>query len=120
VDIDGQRQSSGASVIANHELKEAAENGSIPLSSRLIYNILVIVLTEKEGLLDDFMLERLRPSVFGMAALFTTESNIRIVMLVLQQDSWSDKLFMAFNLYGRNDASDDDLFRWIRASRGLS
>lgn len=119
VDIDGQRQRSGASVIANHELKEAAENGSIPLSSRLIYNVLVMVLIEKEGLLDDFMLERMRPSVFGMAAFFTTRSNIRIVRLMLEQGSWSDKLFMAFNLYGRKDASDHDFAGRIRALRGL-
>jgi hypothetical protein len=58
VDLNGQRQGSASPIIVDSKLKKTAEENSIPLSARLIYNLLVMSLLEEEGLLDDFMVER--------------------------------------------------------------
>lgn len=59
VDLNGQRQGSASPIIIDSKLKKAAEDFTIPLSARLIYNLLIMYLREEEGLLDHFMVERL-------------------------------------------------------------
>jgi len=114
-DLDGQKQQDGnRPLITDRQLKRAAEAGSIPLSSRLIYGLLVIVLTEQEGLLDDFMVKRLSPSVLATADAFKTESNARLAKLAMAQGTWLEKLCAAFHLYGRADAIDAVLAEALR------
>ncbi|KAK3380344.1 hypothetical protein B0T24DRAFT_190996 [Lasiosphaeria ovina] len=116
-DLDGRKQeASDRPLITDIQLKRAAETGSIPLSSRLIYGVLVMVLTEQEGLLDDFLAERLSPSIRAAAAMFRTESNARLAKLAMAQETWLERLCVAFRLYGRADAADAAL---AEALRGL-
>ncbi|KAH7116297.1 hypothetical protein EDB81DRAFT_767334 [Dactylonectria macrodidyma] len=117
VDLEGQKQSSDSSIIVDPRLKHAAETFSIPLSSRLVYGLLSICLLEEEGLLDDFMVERLSPSVFTAAKLFTRKNNAKIAGLVMKQGTWPEKLFMSFRLYGREDAADHELSKLMSLLR---
>ena len=54
VDMNGQKQDSISPIIVDPKLKKAAEDFRIPLSSRLIYNLLILCLLEEEGFLDEF------------------------------------------------------------------
>ncbi len=119
VDINGQRQSSTSPIIVDFELKKAAENLSIPLSARLIYNLLIIYLLEEEGLLDDFMVERLLPGTSIISALFKTESNARISRLAMAQETWLEKFCVACELYGRKDVADHEHAMILRTLHGL-
>lgn len=77
-------------------------------------------LLEKEGLLDDFIIERLNPGILQIAALFETESNTRIARLITVQKTWLDKLNMAFRLYRRADVADHAITMRLQMLRGLS
>ena len=114
VDLDGKGQGSAPPIIIDSKLKRAAEDFSIPLSARLIYDLLVAYLLEEEGLLDDFMVERLNPGILQIAAWFKTESNARIASLAITQQTWLEKVSMAFRLYGRGDAADHDIAVLLR------
>lgn len=72
VDLDGQK----SSIIADPELKKAAENFRIPISARLIYNLLILCLLEAEGLMSDFMFERAFLAVVSISEQFGTASNL--------------------------------------------
>ncbi|KAL3426072.1 set domain-containing protein 5 [Phlyctema vagabunda] len=120
VDLNGERQGSASPIIVDPQLKRAAEGFMIPLSARLIYNILVVYLLEEEGLLDHFMIERFNPGILTLAARFETESNARIARLVTVQKTSLDKLNMAFRLYGRADAADHTTTMSLRMLNGLS
>jgi SET domain len=120
VDLHGKRQDSALPIIVDSELKKKAEDFSIPLSARLIYKILVMSLLEEEGLLDDFMVERLNPGIVELATLFQTGSNVRIVRQVMAQRTWQEKLGIAFGLYGREDVADPDVAAGLRMLHGLS
>ena len=106
VDLNGQRRGSASPIIVDSKLKTTAEDFSIPLSARLIYNLLVMSLLEEEGLLDDFMVERFNLGILQMAALFQTGSNARIARQAMAQKTWQGKFGMAFGLYGRGDVAD--------------
>ncbi|KAF2460037.1 hypothetical protein BDY21DRAFT_316868 [Lineolata rhizophorae] len=121
VDVNGQRQEGPTSpIIVDRELKKAAENFCIPLSSRLIYELLVAYLLEEEGLLDDLRLERLNPTLWQITGSFHTESNASIARLAMKQKSWLEKFCMAFGLYGRADVADHVVSKGLRMLRGLS
>ncbi|PGH17867.1 hypothetical protein AJ80_04691 [Polytolypa hystricis UAMH7299] len=114
VDLDEQRQSSASPIIIDSRLKKAAEDFSIPLSNRLVYNLLVMFLLEDEGLLDDFMVKRLNPSNLRTMSLFRTENNARIARVAMAQETWLEKFCMASRLYGQRDAVDHDIAVAIR------
>jgi hypothetical protein len=120
VDLNGQRQGSASPIIVDSKLKKAAEDFSIPLSSRLIYNLLVVYLLEEEGLLDDFMVERCNPGILQTTALFKTESDARIARLAIRQETWLEKFCVAFRLYGRGDVADHAFAVRLRMLHGLS
>ncbi len=120
VDLDGQRQTSASSIIINSKLRKSAEEFSIPLSARLIYNLLGMYLLEEEGLLDDFMVKRMNPGIRLTTTWFKTESNAVIARLAIAQESWLRKLCVAFRLWGREDAADHIMavaLRRLRDSR---
>jgi hypothetical protein len=120
VDLDRQRQGSVSLIIVDSKLNRAAEGFSIPLSARLIYNILVVYVLEEEELLDDFMIGRLSPGILQTTAWFETESNTKIARLVIVQKTWLEKLCMAFRLYGREDVADYAITVRLRMLHGLS
>jgi hypothetical protein len=103
VDLDGERQTS---TILDLELRRRAESLTIPLTSRLIYNVLTVLLVEQEGLLDGFMLERLEPPTVRLVTLFRTTSNIQIAQHAMAQKSWLEKFSIVCKLYGCVDDSD--------------
>jgi hypothetical protein len=79
-----------------------------------------VYLLEEEGLLDDFMLERLKPDILQTVALFQTESNARIARSAMVQETWLEKLCTAFTLYGRADAADDEIAKLLRMIQRFS
>lgn len=106
MDINGQKQGSVSPIIVDSKLKKAAEESRIPLSARLIYNLMVMCLLEMEELLDDFTVERLYPGILRTTALVQTESNARIAKRTIAQGTWLQKVFVAFELYGQEDIAD--------------
>jgi len=119
VNLEGQKDSSDSAIIIDPELKEAAEAMCIPISYRLVYGLLIIFLLEEEGLLDDIMLERLRPGILTVVTLFKTRSNARVSRLAMRRKSWRERLHMAFKLYGRGDVADFELAMALRKLRGV-
>jgi hypothetical protein len=106
VDLDGKKQGSAFPIIFDSELKSRAESLSIPLTSRLIYNVLIVLLIEQEGLLDGFLLERWEPGILRLVTMFATASNIRIAQHAIAQKSWLEKFCIVCRLYGCADDSD--------------
>ncbi|KAF2500678.1 SET domain-containing protein [Lophium mytilinum] len=119
-DFNGVIQTSASPIIFDSRLKQAAESFSIPISSRLIYNLLFMVLMEDEGLLDDFIIKRTAPSVVMTTTKFQTESNVKIARLAMAQDTWLGKFCVAFRLHGRRDVADDAIAEQLRMLHGFS
>ncbi|KAG0156773.1 hypothetical protein PDIDSM_3954 [Penicillium digitatum] len=115
VDLYGQRQSH--SIIVDSTMKFVAETFSITLSARLIYALLSIFFLEEEGLLDDFMDAKLRPSLTKTVQLFKSETNRGVVGLAMEQNTWVQKLQVAFRLYGQEDAADYEVSLALRKLR---
>ena len=113
----GERLKSTSPIIP--ELRKEAEEFYTPLSARFIYNVLNLYLMEEEGLMDDFVFERCNPAVLKLSTLFRTESNDKIARLAVAQETWLEKLFVAFRLYGRADAADHLSAIGMRMSHGL-
>lgn len=120
VDLDGRRQGSASMIIIDKKLKEAAETFSIPLSMRLIHNLLVVFLLEEEGLLDEFMVERFNPAIMLISAMFETESNATVVRTALAQRTWLARFCSALTLFGRKDAADQSISAGLRTLQGLT
>ncbi|KAJ6035733.1 SET domain-containing protein [Penicillium herquei] len=106
VDLDGLRQNSHNAIIVDSNLKNMAEKFNIPLSSRLVYNLLTMFLLEEEGLLDEFMVKRLGRSLIPTARFFESEWNSKVAWLALSQDTWLEKLVVGLRLYGFKDTGD--------------
>jgi hypothetical protein len=104
--LDGQRQGSESPIIIDSQLKKAAEDLAIPVSARLVYNILVMFLLDEEELMNDFMIGRMYPGILILSTLFKTEGNARLAMLAMEQKTWLEKLCVAFRLWGRGDVAD--------------
>lgn len=120
VDLKVEEQTSASSIIVDSKLRKSAEEFSIPLSARLIYDLLGMYLLEEEGLLDDFMVKRMNPGIRRTTTWFGTESNAVIARLAIAQESWLRKLCVAFRLWGREDAADHTMavaLRRLRDSR---
>ncbi|KAI7783514.1 hypothetical protein LA080_011643 [Diaporthe eres] len=106
-----------APVLGDPEVKKAAEELRIPQSTRLIAVVMMGFLLEEEDLMDQFMFERLRPSMKSVAALFQTASNARIAALVMAQSSWLGRVCMAFKLYGKEDGADQEIAAKLKMAR---
>ncbi|KAH7360043.1 hypothetical protein BKA66DRAFT_573786 [Pyrenochaeta sp. MPI-SDFR-AT-0127] len=119
-DIDGQRQGTALSIIVDSKLKHAAENFSIPLSNRLIYNLLVMVLLEEEGLLDKFTVERRSPAMLCLPSKFKTQSNAGLAKFALTQGTWLEKFCFSLRLWGKGDAAEETIGSLFRILRELS
>ncbi|KAK5988884.1 SET domain-containing protein 5 [Cladobotryum mycophilum] len=118
-DVDRNQHHADYSLIIDLELKKAAEGLCIPFSSRFIYNLLIIFLIEEEGLLDNGALLSLHPRMEAASKVFKTAENARLAKLVMEQESWREKVFLSFRLWGREDAADHDFARLLQMSREL-
>ena len=119
-DPDAQERGTTLCVIFDPKLRRAAETFSIPISSRLIYRLLLMVVLEQEGLLDDLFVKRLLPTVVRLPDLFRIESNAKIAKAALAETSWMKKFCVAQALWGRVDAGDEMVAGSFRAIRGWS
>jgi hypothetical protein len=106
VDPIGDRLESASPIIFNSKLRKEAQEFGIPLSVKLIYELLTMYLMEEEGLMDDFVAERCNPAILRTSTLFKTESNARIARLAVAQETWLEKLRVALRLDGLEDAGD--------------
>jgi hypothetical protein len=113
-DLDGSKSTT---IIVDPEMKKAAQELNITLSARLVYNVLVMVLLDQEGLLDDIQAEKFGSRVLQMPNLFKTESNTRIAKLVVVQQTPLDKFCVANKLYGQADAGDELIAALFRRQR---
>lgn len=93
-------------IIADAGLRKVAETHSISLSSRFIYNLLMMALCEQEGLLDEFVEKRMLPGIVQLAQLFRTESNREMAMKALKQDKWTERFVVSSYMWGSRDAAD--------------
>lgn len=116
-DVDGPRPVSEQPILNDPQVRRAAEELRIPLSTRLIAHVLRGFLLEEEGLLDHFMVERILPSVRVAAASFRTPSNARMAATVVAQKSWLGKVCAAFRLYGKEDDGDQEVAAGLRMAR---
>jgi len=100
-DLGGKkRAASGQTLIVDSQLKSAAENFDIPLSSRLVYGLMKMFLLEQEGLPDEFQTKRLSPNIRATADFLQTKGNIRVAKLAMAQGTWFGKLCMALSSIG--------------------
>lgn len=116
-DVDGPRPVSERPILNDPEVRRAAEELRIPLSTRLIAHVLRGFLLEEEGLLDHLRAETILPSVRVAAASFRTPSNARMAAIVVAQKSWLGKVCAAFRLYGKEDDGDQEVAAGMRMAR---
>jgi hypothetical protein len=117
-DIDGKRHGSLSPIIIDPELKQAAETFSIPLTSRVIYNLLLMLLLEEEGLLDDFMMQRMNTGIVRTAGWFNPGFNDQVIKLAMAQNTWLAKFCVAFGLFGRKDPVDEAVAQLLQILKG--
>ncbi|KAF2666885.1 SET domain-containing protein [Microthyrium microscopicum] len=87
--------------------KREAESLRIPLSAKFIAVLLYAALLEEEDILDDHMLNIMRPNSLRIAHRFRTRSNIAIVRHVWAQSTWAIRFWYAlFYLWNKTDAAD--------------
>ncbi|KAF2641477.1 SET domain-containing protein [Massarina eburnea CBS 473.64] len=114
-----QNRKSGSHIISDPKLRRAAETMNIPLPSRLLYNLLIMVLLEHEGLLDDLMVQRMEPGIVTIAHFMQTKENADVARQAMAQETWLGKLCTAFVLWGREDLADGELAVQLRQLRQL-
>jgi hypothetical protein len=106
-----------SSVIIDSGLRQAAETFVLQLSSRFIYDVLGASLLEEEGLLDDFMVQRVRPSIRTLVGFFDGRERGRC-----EACHGTGKLAreskLAIRLHGRGDATDQSLAEILRLLAG--
>ncbi|KAM0472343.1 hypothetical protein ACHAPX_008771 [Trichoderma viride] len=114
--LDDQAQDSTLPFSIDPELKKAAEELRIPLSSRFLFDLLSMALLEEEGLMDDLIVEKIQT----VSDWFETESNDEIAKLAMAQATWREKFCVAARLYGREDAADHDVAIELQTMRDLN
>ncbi|EFQ99131.1 hypothetical protein MGYG_02143 [Nannizzia gypsea CBS 118893] len=105
-DVDKKRHDNSSAIIFCPKLKKLAEDAEIKLTSRFIFQTLVIFLMEEEGLLDAFTQKTLRRKLDSGVMLLQTDRNARIARLAMRRKGWLRKFVTALRLYGREDAAD--------------
>lgn len=116
-DIDGGQR--GTHIIFDRELRNRAENFDVGVADRLVYTVLKMVLLEQEGLLDDLMVERLRPGLSHLIDSLETAENLLLVHRAMQGSSWEECLGACLVLCGKRDAGDAALTLQLRLRRML-
>jgi hypothetical protein len=113
-DLNEKEKECASPIIADSELRIRAERFGIPLSSRLIYNVLSALLLQQEGLLDDFLLDRFNLGIPSMVATFATASNILVAQHIMAQKIWLERFCIAFRLYECEDEADQEMLEELR------
>ncbi|KAK8036475.1 hypothetical protein PG991_001612 [Apiospora marii] len=107
-------------VIADPIARKQVAESRTPLSSELVYNLLTVCLMEAEGILDDFEFARLHHSCTAMATMFRGPKNADIARRAMAQNTPSERLRVAFELYGCADAADAQMANTLRAMQAAS
>lgn len=107
-------------IIADSDLRKAAEEFRMQLSAIFVYNLLAMRLMEVEGILDDFEVGRLLPGIQAMGRMFRRPENARIAKRAMALDTPAERLGMAFALYGPVDEADDEMASILCAMQGVS
>lgn len=116
-DIDGPDRLSAGPVLSDPELRRAAAELRIPLSTRFIATVLRGFLLEEEGLMDRFQIGVLRTTIQDMGASFKTRGNAQIAAAVTAQRSWLGMVCTAFKLYGKEDEADQEIAAQLQSIR---
>jgi hypothetical protein len=106
-------------IISDPGLRRAAEEFRIPLTSRFVYDVFTMLLLE-EGLLDEFMRERIEPGVVRLVGLFGTEGNARVARRAVGEETVQGKVGVALGMWGRRDKVDDVLPGLLKVVRNSS
>ena len=105
-------------IIFDPKVRQAAERFEFPLSARLIHDLFIMALLEEEELLDDFMVEGLRPAMMRVTTAFEIPSNASIARLAMTQGTWLGKFCTALGLDGRADVADRSVSEKLRKVTG--
>lgn len=107
----GDPHSTSRPVIPDPQRRWAAEHHAMPTTSRMVFALLFLVLTEKEGTLSPHYVEEHGRAIRTFMQWFKTESNIRISRLAMRQSTWLGRLRVACEMYVRPDAADPKIAR---------
>ncbi|KAK8043831.1 hypothetical protein PG994_012669 [Apiospora phragmitis] len=116
----GGSTSASANIIPDPGVRKEVAEFRTPLSAQLIYNLLTVCLMEAEGILDEFEVGRLQPGFTAMATMFRRPRNASIARRAMAQSTPTERLRVAFALYGRADEADEEMARVLRAMQGVS
>lgn len=107
-------------VIADPYVRKEVAEFRTPLSSQLVYNLLTVCLMEAEGILDDFEVRRLQPGITTMATMFRRPKTASIARRAMAQSTPSERLSVAFGLYGCVDEADQEMAYMLYAMQAAS
>ncbi|KAK7968756.1 hypothetical protein PG996_002819 [Apiospora saccharicola] len=107
-------------VIADPAIRKEVAELRTPLSSQLVHNLLTVCLMEAEGILDDFEVGRLQPGITAMATMLRRPKNASIAKRAMAQSTPSERLRVAFGLYGRADEADQETPYMLYAMQAAS
>ncbi|KAK8097387.1 hypothetical protein PG984_016526 [Apiospora sp. TS-2023a] len=107
-------------VIADPAIRKEVAELRTPLSSQLVHTLLTVCLMEAEGILDDFEVGRLQPGITAMATMFRRPNNASIARHAMAQSTPSERLRVAFGLYGRADEADQEMAYMLYAMQAAS
>ncbi len=120
IDLDGRKQeASGRPLISDPQQKIAAEMHIVPLSSRFIYALLMMSCSNRRVYSTTFWLQGTSLEYWAVAARFETESNAEVAKLAMAQETWLERLCVAFCIFGRADAADEgiaEVFRYLAST----
>lgn len=107
-------------IIADPDVRKEVAEFRTPLSSQLVCNLLTVCLMEAEGILDDFEFGRLHPACTAMVTMFRRPKNANIARRAMAQNTPSERLRVAFELYGCADAADEQMANVLRSMQAAS
>lgn len=95
------------SVFLNLDVKRVVEKRALPLTTRFIYHLLLMLLLEQEGTLDQFVVARVwSHNILSTLQMMQTSDNVGTARIALGQKSWLLRFCYALKLLGKKDAGD--------------
>ncbi|KAK8078982.1 hypothetical protein PG994_002789 [Apiospora phragmitis] len=93
-------------IISDPDLRAAATKFGILRSTRFICYLMMPCLLEAEGILGDIDASTYHINLGAFAWAFETPENLEIAILVMEQGTWMERLFVACHLWNRKFAGD--------------
>lgn len=107
IDLNSRQQNTKSLIIPDRNLRRAAEQFHIPLSKSFVHLLLMSTLLEQEGILEIAVHGQYNGMVMQiMCACFKTQSNAKVANLAMKQETWLERLRVAWKLYGKPDMGD--------------